>query len=115
MLTLSTSQQSYDFPWMMPTYDLDIPADCRAVVEQETNNGGHGMWIYKPACSNRGRGISVLKGLAELQELCFPSPPSGSESEKELTSPSVTISLPSLYRNQTKTNIAAPKLGLTVP
>jgi hypothetical protein len=124
-------------PWLPHTYDLENPADCAALLQEEerlasgaaTSRRGRsktltsapaaaaagpsakvltsscdlaegatgaaqdgdqedaeddadeaagkvgsdiqgGIWIYKPSCTNRGRGIRVLHGLPALKELC---------------------------------------------
>jgi hypothetical protein len=36
-----------------------------------------GIWIYKPSCTNRGRGIKVITGLPALKELCYGKPMGG--------------------------------------
>lgn len=71
-------KRDYDLPWMMQTYDLDVPADCIACVKDDDESEG-GLWIYKPASSNRGRGISVVKSGADVKNICFPSPPAESD------------------------------------
>ena len=67
-------------PWLPHTYDLECPADRKALLAEEqrlleAGDGSEGgIWIYKPSCNNRGRGIRVVKGMAQLQELCFGQP-----------------------------------------
>ena len=87
--------QKVSIPWMPDTYDLDRPSDCEELIKAEemltgtTDSSGTaagsdsgGLWIYKPAYANRGRGISVVKGLSELREIVYgtgsiePTPPS---------------------------------------
>jgi hypothetical protein len=47
-----------------------------------------GIWIYKPSCTNRGRGIKVITGLPALKELCYGKPMGGSgENESSTTLP----------------------------
>eukprot|EP01035_Chromulina_nebulosa_P023750 gene23750-30802_t len=65
-------------PWMPETFDLDHPTDCIALIDAETNSAaadsaadGTSLWIYKPACNNRGRGIKVVTGLDALKEICY--------------------------------------------
>jgi hypothetical protein len=38
-----------------------------------------GIWIYKPSCTNRGRGIKVISGMPALKELCYGKPMGDSE------------------------------------
>ena len=80
-------------PWLPETYQLDSPADVIAMFEVENqlskdklekkgslNNNkidvevdgdGGCLWIYKPSCNNRGRGIKVLKGKESLSLICY--------------------------------------------
>jgi hypothetical protein len=102
-------KDDYSFPWMMPTYDLDIPADCIAVCKtEEEQNGGNGMWIYKPAMSNRGHGISCLKGISDLRELCFPTGTDSGACAGE-ASPAASPSRKSQKRGLPKGAFAQPK------
>lgn len=128
-------------PWLPHTYDLESPADCIALLQEEerlasgagTTRKGRGagsavvappkspaamlgpedgsgasipdapeqqsqvdddedelagkvgsditggIWIYKPSCTNRGRGIKVITGLPALKELCYGKPMGDSE------------------------------------
>ena len=65
-------------PWLPETYDLDIPADCSALLAAEersiAESGRGATWIFKPAANNRGRGIRVFRGREQLEELCRASP-----------------------------------------
>ena len=68
-------------PWLPDTYQLDIITDCLALLaaDNEAQNAASqqgtraeevtSLWIYKPSCSNRGRGVRVLQGGSELLEL----------------------------------------------
>ena len=76
-------------PWLMETYQLDVPIDCAAVIKDDedelaamtnsstssSSSGPEGglprypLWIYKPSCGNRGRGVHVVRGGRELKEL----------------------------------------------
>lgn len=65
-------------PWLPETYQVDILSDCLALLQKDkdlsssspavANEPTH-LWIYKPSSSNRGKGVKVLQGGAELQEL----------------------------------------------
>ena len=61
-------------PWLPETYQLDIPADVNAALDmdkkEEAETGVAPVWIYKPSCNNRGRGIKVITGHEELREIC---------------------------------------------
>lgn len=62
-------------PWLPETYDLDARADCDEVLARYGAAGAASVvWIYKPASSNRGRGIRVFRGADALGELCRPAP-----------------------------------------
>lgn len=69
----SKGYDSHNVPWLPATYRLDIAADCAALLRAEREwveaNGQDGIWIYKPACNNRGRGIKVVSGYEALQGL----------------------------------------------
>ena len=71
-------------PWLPDTYLLDSPADCKMLIDIEEKRlanaaqgsstekpNNTGLWIYKPSCYNRGRGIKVVKGLEALKSLCY--------------------------------------------
>jgi hypothetical protein len=60
----------------MESYQLDQRADCAAALkdDEDTMSKAHGsvikpLWIYKPSCGNRGRGVQVVRGGHELKEL----------------------------------------------
>lgn len=61
-------------PWLPETYLLDSPSDCQAMLKSEEDicatTGQEGVWIYKPASSNRGRGLKVMRGKTDLQAIC---------------------------------------------
>mmetsp|Transcript_21428 Transcript_21428/g.31037 ORF Transcript_21428/g.31037 Transcript_21428/m.31037 type:complete len:826 (-) Transcript_21428:53-2530(-) len=67
-------------PWMPETYQLDDITDCLALLDADmrlseaavgtTREGDASvLWIYKPSCSNRGRGVRVMQGGREIMEL----------------------------------------------
>jgi hypothetical protein len=62
-------------PWLPDTYLLDSPADVAACIEEEEKleqeTGRGAVWIYKPSCNNRGRGIRVFMGKDILSEICY--------------------------------------------
>jgi hypothetical protein len=79
-------------PWLPETYQLDSPADIAAACEVEAKalaakvaaaaaaaEGDSAaavptwgcMWIYKPSCNNRGRGIRVVRGKEALDLVCY--------------------------------------------
>ena len=133
-------------PWLPHTYDLESPADCIALIQEEerlasgaassrvrppkspvantstvaASAGAEsdalvpeaqllaqqeddederagkvgsditgGIWIYKPSCTNRGRGIKVITGLPALKELCYGKPMGshGTDSDAATTLP----------------------------
>ena len=41
-----------------------------ARLKKERGEVGGGIWIYKPSCMNRGRGVYVLQGKEALDEIC---------------------------------------------
>ena len=91
-----TSTTRLPTPWLPETYQLDSPSDIAAVFEVENHmmakkqaaaaagpglaEGGAGgsgtpcwgcLWIYKPSCNNRGRGIRVVRGKEALELVCY--------------------------------------------
>ena len=60
-------------PWLPETFDLDLPADCDAALEAEdgvvAEKGKGATWIYKPASSNRGRGITVRLAFRSIYKI----------------------------------------------
>jgi hypothetical protein len=74
--------KSHDFiptPWLPETYQLDQVADCLALLAadhealsrppDESGEPPLSLWIYKPSCANRGRGVRVMQGGKELLDL----------------------------------------------
>lgn len=62
-------------PWLPETYDLESPADVISLLQiGEQENEKDTIWIYKPSCNNRGRGIKVVTGLETLKEICKGKP-----------------------------------------
>lgn len=61
-------------PWVPESYRLDVSSDVSALLAAECKlvdeNGKGGVWIYKPSCNNRGRGIKVFAGKDMLDEIC---------------------------------------------
>lgn len=61
--------------WLPDTFLLNQPSEVTELMSLEeaaVTEGREGnIWIYKPACNNRGRGIQVFKGKALLEEICF--------------------------------------------
>lgn len=66
---LSSITSYTKIPWLPETYLLESPADCEALLKAEETSPC--LWIYKPSCFNRGRGIRVVKGLDALRALCY--------------------------------------------
>ena len=83
-----TSTTRLTTPWLPETYQLDSPSDIAAIFEMENQmmskkqglaDGGAGdsstpwgcLWIYKPSCNNRGRGIRVVRGKEALELVCY--------------------------------------------
>ena len=62
-------------PWLPETYTLESPTDIAALMQANTQaterDGRDPIWIYKPSCNNRGRGIKVVSGAEALKEICF--------------------------------------------
>ena len=67
--------------------DAQIPAAAEDAVDGDDEDEAAGkvgsdikggIWIYKPSCTNRGRGIKVVTGLPALKELCYGKPMGGS-------------------------------------
>jgi hypothetical protein len=62
-------------PWLPLTFDLEAPRDVIALLElnqMETERDAEGkppLWIYKPPCRNRGRGIKVIAGDDQIRQL----------------------------------------------
>lgn len=95
-VTASASSIVGTIPWLPETFDLDLPSDVHRLLKIEeahqqllqtqplvveaaatdsvmtsTNAAKANIWIYKPASSNRGRGIRVLSGLENLRTICM--------------------------------------------
>jgi hypothetical protein len=73
----STQRKAYP-PWLPLTFDLESPSDIPSLFEYinsfpETEREGI-IWIYKPSCNNRGRGIRVISGIESLQLICYGKP-----------------------------------------
>ena len=87
-----TSTTRLPTPWLPETYQLDSPSDIAAIFEMENQmmikkqaaqgqglaEGAQGdtplwgcLWIYKPSCNNRGRGIRVIRGKEALELVCY--------------------------------------------
>lgn len=70
------STQFIQPPWLPKTFDLDSPADINFLLkeaEEAAANKGENrepIWIYKPSCNNRGRGIKVISGVESLKLIC---------------------------------------------
>jgi hypothetical protein len=65
-------------PWMMESYQLDQVVDCLSVIKDDESTSATAipvagrpshLWIYKPSCGNRGRGVHVVRPGNELKEL----------------------------------------------
>jgi hypothetical protein len=108
----SSSAVRIPTPWLSETYEIDSPADCAAAlkaeeeiegIQSENGESGGGIWIYKPSCMNRGRGVYVLQGKEGLREL-FKSTPSTTQngSSKQLKQPSSSLSSSSLRSSMTR-------------
>eukprot|EP01039_Chlorochromonas_danica_P001411 gene1411-1534_t len=80
---INASVAALSRPWQHPphlphTYDLESPADVQALLGQVeavdasrlADNSLPSVWIYKPSCNNRGRGIKVVSGINEIKLLC---------------------------------------------
>jgi len=96
--TVPTSQRKQYPPWLPITFELESPADINALFdylqiedkqqnEAKTAENKDSIWIYKPSCYNRGRGIKVVSGLESLKTICYGKPaviaPSSSLLNKE--------------------------------
>lgn len=63
-------------PWLPETFEIDSQSDVTQALHLEMaelhrTNGKSGLiWLYKPSCNNRGRGIQVFSGKDKLQEIC---------------------------------------------
>lgn len=72
-------------PWLPETYQLDIPVDVNAALEVDqtilSTTGVAPIWIYKPSCNNRGRGIKVISGHDELRQICVGKPASSKDAD----------------------------------
>eukprot|EP00598_Pedospumella_elongata_P000985 CAMPEP_0184975758 /NCGR_PEP_ID=MMETSP1098-20130426/6898_1 /TAXON_ID=89044 /ORGANISM="Spumella elongata, Strain CCAP 955/1" /LENGTH=912 /DNA_ID=CAMNT_0027498531 /DNA_START=40 /DNA_END=2778 /DNA_ORIENTATION=- len=61
----------------------DVPDQAQADDDEDELAGKvgsditGGIWIYKPSCTNRGRGIRVITGMPALKELCYGKPMGG--------------------------------------
>ena len=73
--TISPSASLLQPPWLPETYQLESHSDVQAALKRERkhiNDHGIGLiWIYKPACFNRGKGIEVFQGLGTLERVCL--------------------------------------------
>ncbi len=62
-------------PWLPMTFDLDSPADISLLLKESEDilaaSSRDPIWIYKPSCNNRGRGIRVIAGLEDLKIICY--------------------------------------------
>jgi hypothetical protein len=68
-------------PWVPETFIVDRQAECDEVLaiqqshddskaqDQEIEKKPDLLWIYKPSCMNRGRGVRVIKGMDSLKEI----------------------------------------------
>lgn len=72
------SKPSQHPPHLPHTFDLESPADVQALLSQvEALDASRlaekslpSVWIYKPSCNNRGRGIKVVSGINDIKLLC---------------------------------------------
>jgi hypothetical protein len=88
-------------PWLPETYQLDIPTDVQAVLQENkdrTDKGETPIWIYKPSCMNRGTGIKVISGEEDLK-LCCLGKPANKRAGEEAIPPSKGI-VQQYLRNQ---------------
>lgn len=60
--------ESKDFP------DRDMNAEVGASSSSRSAEEAGCIWIYKPSCNNRGRGIKVVRGTEALSLLCYGKP-----------------------------------------
>lgn len=88
LLSMSTNSTSIDGITQVPEVPLhshqlklDDTNECEvataAAIDDEEDDEGDavtdikgGIWIYKPSCANRGRGIRMVAGMEALTELC---------------------------------------------
>ena len=97
-----------------PLLQQALAAAAAQEEDDEDENAGKvgsditgGIWIYKPSCTNRGRGIKVITGLAALKELCYGKPMGGDGSSGE----TATTTLP--YKGIVQKYIRNPLLVTT--
>jgi hypothetical protein len=68
------STQMVHAPWLPVTYDLDSPAEIAYLLKESedilSSTSREPVWIYKPSCNNRGRGIKVVAALDNLKLIC---------------------------------------------
>jgi tubulin--tyrosine ligase like protein 10 len=100
-------QSSSETPWLPPTFRLDHAADCLAAIAYEMawreSHQRDGLWIYKPSCNNRGRGIKVIHGKSNLEAICNTS----------TSSPTAAISGPNSRSHSMSSDVnAMPWRGL---
>jgi hypothetical protein len=76
--SLPTAQRKAHPPWLPLTFDLESPSDITSLFEYVNSfpvAEREGLiWIYKPSCNNRGRGIRVISGNESLQLICYGKP-----------------------------------------
>lgn len=105
-------------PWLPESYQLDLLSDCLALRKDdekyeresaargETSTENMNLWIFKPSCSNRGRGVYVLKGGNELNALIDEYNPipqvTISEKQKSCDKSNLNSSCKEQYRLPTK-------------
>lgn len=71
--SLPASQRMISPPWVPLTFDIESPTDMNHLFEIFDNNpkeANEMIWIYKPSCNNRGRGIKVVSGRSDLELIC---------------------------------------------
>jgi hypothetical protein len=71
--SLPATQRKLTPPWVPVTFEIEAPADMTTLFEYFDNepNANEMIWIYKPSCYNRGRGIRVISGRETLQQICY--------------------------------------------